>query len=209
MVDQTACSFYGEHALVSEYDGMVNTREQAHRLAGSIGDKRVAVLLNHGLITLAGSVEQAIVDMLDLERTCEISLALLPNGVTWSRSPTRPHSRRAPPSLTPRASPCSGTPWFVRSRLRDPTLRGASANGSDGVRRPPGRSCAPRSRDGWRAVAPIPRQLDDASDVRAAKVNACPTADSQAKPLPPRPLRPSARRLRRGAFASRCPTASS
>jgi ribulose-5-phosphate 4-epimerase/fuculose-1-phosphate aldolase len=78
MVDQTACSFHGDHALVSEYDGMVNTREQAHRLAGSIGDKRVAVLLNHGLITLASSVEQAIVDMLDLERTCEISLALLP-----------------------------------------------------------------------------------------------------------------------------------
>jgi ribulose-5-phosphate 4-epimerase/fuculose-1-phosphate aldolase len=78
MVDQTACSFYDHHALVSEYDGVVNTKDQARGLARGIAGKRVAVLQNHGLITLGQSVEQAVVDMLDLERTCELALALLP-----------------------------------------------------------------------------------------------------------------------------------
>lgn len=77
IVDQTACSFYEEHALVQEYDGVVATPEQAQVLARGLGGKRVAVLQNHGLLTLGTSIEQAIIDMLDLERTCELNLAVL------------------------------------------------------------------------------------------------------------------------------------
>jgi ribulose-5-phosphate 4-epimerase/fuculose-1-phosphate aldolase len=77
ILDQTACSFYDDHALVTEYDGVVASKEQALTLAHGIGSKRVAVLQNHGLITLGASVEQAVIDMLDLERTCEINLAVL------------------------------------------------------------------------------------------------------------------------------------
>lgn len=77
IVDQNACSFYEEQALVTEYDGVVATAEQARNMARAIGDKRVAVLQNHGLITLGASIEQAIIDMLDMERTCELNLALL------------------------------------------------------------------------------------------------------------------------------------
>jgi len=78
MLDQNACAFYDDQALFSEYDGIVATLDQAEAMARAIGDKRVAILQNHGLITLGQSIEQAVVDMLDLERTCEINLALLP-----------------------------------------------------------------------------------------------------------------------------------
>jgi ribulose-5-phosphate 4-epimerase/fuculose-1-phosphate aldolase len=81
LVDQTACSFHEDHALVSEYGGMVNTRDLARQLARGIAGKRVAVLQNHGLITLGKSIEEAVVDMLDLERTCELCMGLLPK---WS-----------------------------------------------------------------------------------------------------------------------------
>jgi ribulose-5-phosphate 4-epimerase/fuculose-1-phosphate aldolase len=77
MVDQNACSFHEDHALVSEYDGIVSTKEQARGIARGMAGKRVAVLQNHGLITLGQSIEQAVVDMLDLERTCELNLAVL------------------------------------------------------------------------------------------------------------------------------------
>jgi ribulose-5-phosphate 4-epimerase/fuculose-1-phosphate aldolase len=77
ILDQTACSFYEDHALVSEYDGVVNTAGQATGLARGLAGKRAAVLQNHGLITLGHSIEQAVVDMLDLERTCELNLSVL------------------------------------------------------------------------------------------------------------------------------------
>jgi ribulose-5-phosphate 4-epimerase/fuculose-1-phosphate aldolase len=77
ILDQTACSFYEDQALVTEYDGVVNSTDQAAAMARAIGKKRVAVLQNHGLITLGGSIEQAVIDMLDMERTCELNLAVL------------------------------------------------------------------------------------------------------------------------------------
>jgi ribulose-5-phosphate 4-epimerase/fuculose-1-phosphate aldolase len=77
IVDQTACSFYEDHALVREYDGVVASKDQAMSMARGLEGKRVAVLQNHGLITLGTSIEQATIDMVDLERTCELNLALL------------------------------------------------------------------------------------------------------------------------------------
>ena len=56
-----------------------NGHRQQHTILKitAIGDKRAGILQNHGLITLGQSIEQAIVDMLDLERSCEINLGLL------------------------------------------------------------------------------------------------------------------------------------
>ncbi|HMJ55354.1 MAG TPA: class II aldolase/adducin family protein [Polyangiaceae bacterium] len=77
LIDQTACSFYEDHTLVEEYDGVVDSIDQAKAMHLAIGAHRAAVLQNHGLITLGGTIEQAVVDMLDLERTCELNLAVL------------------------------------------------------------------------------------------------------------------------------------
>jgi len=77
ILDQTACSFYEDHTLVQEYDGVVASTDQAKVMHHAIGRHRAAVLQNHGLITLGGSIEQAVIDMLDLERTCELNLAVL------------------------------------------------------------------------------------------------------------------------------------
>jgi ribulose-5-phosphate 4-epimerase/fuculose-1-phosphate aldolase len=77
LLDQTACSFYEDHTLVEEYDGVVASIDQAKAMHHAIGAHRAAVLQNHGLITLGSSIEQAVIDMLDLERTCELNLAVL------------------------------------------------------------------------------------------------------------------------------------
>jgi ribulose-5-phosphate 4-epimerase/fuculose-1-phosphate aldolase len=77
ILDQNACTFYDDHTLVKEYDGVVTSIDQAKSLRSAIGRHRAAVLQNHGLITLGSSIEQAVIDMLDLERTCELNLAVL------------------------------------------------------------------------------------------------------------------------------------
>jgi ribulose-5-phosphate 4-epimerase/fuculose-1-phosphate aldolase len=77
IVDQTSCSFWDEQAVFTKYTGVVDDLDLAKELAAALGDKRVAILQNHGLVTCSKSIEQAVVDMLDLERTCDLNLRLL------------------------------------------------------------------------------------------------------------------------------------
>jgi ribulose-5-phosphate 4-epimerase/fuculose-1-phosphate aldolase len=77
IVDQNACSFYEDHTLVTEYEGVVANQDMALGMHRAIGPNRVAVLQNHGLITLGNSIEQAVIDMLDFERTCDLNLGVL------------------------------------------------------------------------------------------------------------------------------------
>ena len=49
-------------------------------IVGAIGNKRALILANHGLLTTGVSVEQALIDMLDMERTCTVNLRALATG---------------------------------------------------------------------------------------------------------------------------------
>jgi ribulose-5-phosphate 4-epimerase/fuculose-1-phosphate aldolase len=79
-LDQTGCSFFEDHAVYSEYDGIVIDPAQSRGLVAALGNKRALILANHGLLTCAGTVEQALIDFLDLERTCAVNLRALATG---------------------------------------------------------------------------------------------------------------------------------
>jgi ribulose-5-phosphate 4-epimerase/fuculose-1-phosphate aldolase len=79
-LDQTGCSFFEEHAVYCEYDGIVVDPRQAAGIVAALGNKRALILANHGLLTCAPSVEQALIDMIDLERTCAINLRAMATG---------------------------------------------------------------------------------------------------------------------------------
>jgi ribulose-5-phosphate 4-epimerase/fuculose-1-phosphate aldolase len=79
-LDQTGCAFVEDHAVYSEYDGIVIDPSQSRGLVAALGDKRALILANHGLLTCAATVEQALIDMLDLERTCAVNLRALATG---------------------------------------------------------------------------------------------------------------------------------
>lgn len=80
LIDQNACSFWNDQAVFAKYTGVVADEVLAAELAQAIGQKRVAILQNHGVITLSTTIEQAVVDMLDLERTAELNLLALKAG---------------------------------------------------------------------------------------------------------------------------------
>lgn len=80
ILDQTACSFFRDQAVFTKYTGVVTEPGVAAEVAGSLGDLRVAILQNHGIITCASTIEQAVVDMLDMERTCELNLSAMKAG---------------------------------------------------------------------------------------------------------------------------------
>ncbi|HEY2838111.1 MAG TPA: class II aldolase/adducin family protein [Pirellulales bacterium] len=79
-LDQTGCSFFEDHAIYCEYTGVVIDPSQSADIASSLGDKRALILANHGLLTCAGSVEQALLDMIDMERTCDVNLRAMATG---------------------------------------------------------------------------------------------------------------------------------
>lgn len=79
-LDQTGCSFFEDHAVYTGYDGVVIDPGQARGIVAALGRNRALILANHGLLTCAGTVEQALIDMLDLERTCAVNLRAMATG---------------------------------------------------------------------------------------------------------------------------------
>ncbi len=80
MLDQVTCSFFEDHVVYDEYEGVVIDPALATGIVDALADKRAAILVNHGLLTCAESIEQAVTDFIDLERSCEINLRALATG---------------------------------------------------------------------------------------------------------------------------------
>jgi ribulose-5-phosphate 4-epimerase/fuculose-1-phosphate aldolase len=80
ILDQTACAFHRDQAVFTKYTGVVTEPELAEELSDALGEMRVAILQNHGILTCASTIEQAVVDMLDMERTCELNLLAMKAG---------------------------------------------------------------------------------------------------------------------------------
>lgn len=81
MLDQNSCAFHEDVAIYERYTGIVVQPEQSAELVEALGSKRALILQNHGLITSGPSVEQATIDMIDLERTCRTNLDALATGL--------------------------------------------------------------------------------------------------------------------------------
>jgi len=89
-LDQTGCSFFEDQALYDEYSGIVLDQNQVTGIVNSLGDKRTLILANHGLLTAASTVEQALIDMIDMERTCAVNLKAMSAGVPVKPIPPEP-----------------------------------------------------------------------------------------------------------------------
>jgi ribulose-5-phosphate 4-epimerase/fuculose-1-phosphate aldolase len=79
-LDQTGCSFFEDHGLYSEYTGVVIDEDQTSGIVNALGDTRALILANHGLLTCAETVEQALIDMIDMERTCQVNMTAMATG---------------------------------------------------------------------------------------------------------------------------------
>ncbi len=73
-ITQDACVFHGNHVLFDDYTGVVNDPEEGKRIAYALGDKGAAILRNHGLLTVGGSVDEATWLFVTMERTCQAQL---------------------------------------------------------------------------------------------------------------------------------------
>lgn len=59
-ITQDACAFYDNHVLFDDYTGVVLDTSEGLRIAAALGNKKAAILQNHGILTVGESVEAAV-----------------------------------------------------------------------------------------------------------------------------------------------------
>jgi ribulose-5-phosphate 4-epimerase/fuculose-1-phosphate aldolase len=73
-ITQDACAFYGDHALLDDYTGVVLDPEEGRRIGATLGQGKAVILRNHGLLTVGGSVDEAAWWFITMERSCQAQL---------------------------------------------------------------------------------------------------------------------------------------
>ncbi|MDT4925469.1 MAG: hypothetical protein QOG01_3182 [Pseudonocardiales bacterium] len=71
---QDSCAFYGRHARLDEFSGVVLDREYGRRIAARLADNRALILANHGHLTAATSLEAAVWWFIAMERCFQSEL---------------------------------------------------------------------------------------------------------------------------------------
>lgn len=71
---QDSCVFYNDHVVYANFAGVVLASDEGRHIAACLGDKKAALLGNHGLLTVAPSVEACVAWFVLLESCCEVQL---------------------------------------------------------------------------------------------------------------------------------------
>jgi ribulose-5-phosphate 4-epimerase/fuculose-1-phosphate aldolase len=77
---QDATAFYQDHALFDDYTGVVVALDEGKRIAHALGDRKAAILRNHGLLTVGTSVDAAVWWFITMERSCQSQLLAMAAG---------------------------------------------------------------------------------------------------------------------------------
>ena len=70
-IDQNTMRFFGQVAVDDDYEGMALTEAEGERLAAVLGDKRILLMGNHGVLVAGASVAEAFDDLYYFEKACE------------------------------------------------------------------------------------------------------------------------------------------
>jgi ribulose-5-phosphate 4-epimerase/fuculose-1-phosphate aldolase len=83
-LNQWSLQFHNRMAF-HDYEGIALNLEERARLVRDLGDRKVMILRNHGLMTCGTSVGEAFILMHNLERACKAQLAIMSSGGTPRR----------------------------------------------------------------------------------------------------------------------------
>jgi ribulose-5-phosphate 4-epimerase/fuculose-1-phosphate aldolase len=71
---QDAAAFYDDHALFEEFSGVVLDPSEGRKIAQALGPRKAVILQNHGILTVAQTVEGAVWRYLAMENACQVQL---------------------------------------------------------------------------------------------------------------------------------------
>ena len=115
MSSQEAAAFYGLQGVFEGEELNVTDLQTGRSIAEALGDGRLVILANHGLLTVGTSVASAVGFYLNAERAAEVAVKA-------------PHGRQISSSAAQEVHASVGNElngwhifqWLVRSRLGDP-----------------------------------------------------------------------------------------
>ena len=85
MINQDVCNFYNAQGVYAEYGGLVLGAEEGRKMAEALGSKgKGLTLMNHGLLTVGHTVDEAAYLFRLMEKSCEAQLlveAAAANGI--------------------------------------------------------------------------------------------------------------------------------
>ena len=73
-ISQDACAFYETQAMYKDFSGVVEEVDEGDEIAKALGDKKVIILQNHGILTTGPSVDIALWFYMSMERCCQAQL---------------------------------------------------------------------------------------------------------------------------------------
>lgn len=73
-ISQEACAFFDDHEIFDDEEVNIGSTDGGKRIAAAIGGARAAILRNHGLLTVGGSVDSAVGYFLMMERSAEVQV---------------------------------------------------------------------------------------------------------------------------------------
>lgn len=74
MITQDSCAFHDDLAVYNSFRGIVLAADEGLAIAEALGDKKAALLQNHGLLTCGKSIEAAVFWFVSLEKCCHAQL---------------------------------------------------------------------------------------------------------------------------------------
>ncbi|KAG1745632.1 class II aldolase/adducin domain-containing protein [Suillus lakei] len=73
-ITQDSCAFYEDHALYSEFRGIVQDREEGIAIATALGSKKAVILQNHGILVATKSIESTVFFFISMEKCCQVQM---------------------------------------------------------------------------------------------------------------------------------------
>lgn len=67
-------SILQDHVVYKQFNGIVLAKEEGKNIAAALGDKKAALLQNHGLLTVGRTIEETIFWFVSLEKCCHAQL---------------------------------------------------------------------------------------------------------------------------------------
>ncbi|KUI64415.1 Decarboxylase NovR [Cytospora mali] len=74
IITQDACIFHDDHVLYESFNGIVLAVEEGQNIARCLGEKKAALLQNHGILTVGQTIDEAVNWFVRLEKCCKVQL---------------------------------------------------------------------------------------------------------------------------------------
>jgi ribulose-5-phosphate 4-epimerase/fuculose-1-phosphate aldolase len=73
-ITQDACAFFEDHVVFEDFTGVVYEVSEGERIARALGNRKAAILQNHGLLTVGRTVDEAAWWFITMDRSCHAQL---------------------------------------------------------------------------------------------------------------------------------------